>query len=117
VIGAGALLFAAVSAIYILFFGYANGCGHGMRIVGAVAAGLAALLLVVRLRMPAWAVWAAVGVMAFFFLAALGLSNDYLAGGGCRYADPAATEDAVSAGLCAFCGGIAATFGLSRNRQ
>jgi hypothetical protein len=116
-IGAASVLLAVVSASYIAFAGYANDCGHGMRIVGAVAAGLATSLLLLPIRLPAWAVWAAVGVTAFFFMAALGLSNDYLAGGGCRYADRAATEDAVSAGLGVFSGTLALGFALRRGRR
>jgi len=115
-IGIASVLFAVVSASYIAFAGYANGCGHGMRIVGAVVAGLATSLLLLPIRLPAWVVWAVVGVSAFFFMAALGLSNDYLAGGGCRYVDPAATEDAVSAGLCAFSGTLALGFALRHGR-
>lgn len=115
-VGAGAVVLAATSSVYILFAGYASGCGHGMRIVGAAGAGFVASVLTSRLRLPAWAVWTAVGVMTFFVLAGTSLSNDYLSGGGCRYADPAATEDAVSAGLCAFCGGLAVSFALRRER-
>src|SRR4051812_22285356 len=103
-IGGLCLLFGLAAAINAGAAGYGEGCGHAPRIVAAAASGLiaGAIAVAVRRRPPRWFVVVDLVATAVFVAADTSLSNDYLAGGGCRYADRAATEDAISAGWLTF---------------
>jgi hypothetical protein len=118
VAGGLSLIFGLAAGASDAFGGYANGCGHGARIGAAAAAGVVAavLLIAVQRTPPIWLAVALLIAMVFFVAAGSGLSTDYLANGGCRYADRAATEDAVAGGWLTFAGGVALACGVSRRR-
>jgi hypothetical protein len=109
---------AIAAAIYDVTGGHANGCDHGARIaLGAAAGGVAAALVVAVRRVPPLRLTVGLLVAMVLFVAAdSGLSTDYLATGGCRYADPAVTEDAISAGWLTFAGGVAVATGIGRRQ-
>jgi hypothetical protein len=119
VLGGAALFFGASGGIYDATGHYANGCGHGSLV--AVGASLGAVLpFGVAIARPRPPVWLAISMLALTLPvvgAASSISADDLSGGGCRRAQDAALEDALSAGWLTLAGGLALAGGLLRPRK